>query len=173
MIVTVSGDPSPNSPTLHLAEQVSAAIAAHLGRSTPATVDLARLAPQLLGTGSTDVSRAVELVRRASLLVVATPTRQRGYAAVLKLFGEVLPADGLLGIGAVPVVTAPEPRGSHETHRQLADWLAGLGATVVDPPLLMPETLVARPRAVALAYAVRLLGTLPPVPVRPAVWLPA
>jgi FMN reductase len=173
MIVTVSGDPRPQSSTLDLAERVSAAIAAHLAQPAPVTVDLAWLAPHLLTPDSPEVTRAVDLVRRANLLVVATPTRQGGYAGVLKLLGEALPATGLLGIGAVPVVTAPEPRGTHETHRQLAEWLTALGASVVDPPLLVPDTLVARPRAVALAYAARLFGDRPAIPARRAVRLSA
>jgi FMN reductase len=173
MIVTLSGDPRPHSSTLQLAEKVGAALAAHLGQQVPATVDLAWLAPHLLAPESAAVTRAVDLVRRASLLVIGTPARQGSYAGVLKLFGEALPASGLLGIAAVPVVTAPEPRSTHETHRQLGEWLTALGASVVDPPLLVPDTLAARPRTVALAYAVRLIGAHTLAPARRPLKLPA
>lgn len=178
MIVTVSGDPRTDSPTLHLAERVGVAITAHLGWSAPVTVDLAQLGPGPPGPRPPnpdrgEVIRAVDLVRRAGLLVVATSSGPGGLPGVLERFGAALPADGLLGIGAVPVVTGPEPRGCRETHRRLVGWLTGLGASVVDPPLLVPETLAARPRAVALAYAVRLLGARPGDPARRPVRAPA
>src|SRR3954447_18203201 len=79
MIVVLAGHPRPHSRTLHLAEEVAAALAGWLGQPAPDTLDVAALGERLFRPGDVDVAAALTRLRRATLLVAATPAYQASY----------------------------------------------------------------------------------------------
>jgi FMN reductase len=155
VIVVVSGNPRPHSRTLHLAEEVGAALAARLDQPAPDTVDVAMLGPRLLVPGHGDLLWAVDRLRAASLLVVATPTYKGTYTGVLKVLLDALPAGGLARAAAVTVVTAGAPAQAAAAQRHLTELLGELGAAVVAPGLAAVEGELDRPRELAARYADR------------------
>jgi len=155
VIVVVSGNPRPHSRTLHLAEEVGAALAARLDQPVPDTVDVAMLGPRLLVPGHGDLLWAVDRLRAAPLLVVATPTYKGTYTGVLKVLLDALPAGGLAGAAAVTVVTAGAPTQAAAAQRHLTELLGELGAVVVAPGLAAVEGELDRPRELAARYADR------------------
>jgi len=152
-IVVVSGNPRPGSRTLTLATAVGAAIAAAAGASDPAVIDVGALGAGLLTPGDTGTAAALELLRSADLLVVATPTYKGSYTGILKVLLDQLPAGALAGKLAVPVVTAgvaPQAAAAESLLRQL---LTELGAEVADPGLPVVEAELSESAAVADKYA--------------------
>jgi FMN reductase len=161
MIVVLSGNARPRSRTLHLAGQVGAGLAGHLGEPAPEVVDVAELGPRLLVAGDVEVLRVVDLLRSASLLVVATPTYKGTYTGVLKVLLDGLPRPGLAGVAAVTVVTANEPAQAASTDRHLRELLGELGAVVAGAGLVALERNLARSHELAADYAARAGEQLP------------
>ncbi|WP_432987297.1 NADPH-dependent FMN reductase [Dactylosporangium sp. CA-233914] len=159
MIVVVSGNPRPDSRTLHLAEAVGGALAARLGRPAPLTVDVAELGARLLQSGDEAVAEALATLRRASLLVVATPTYKGSYTGVLKVLLDQLPADALRGIAAVSVVTAGVQPQADAATRHLRELLGELGATPVEPGLALAEPELADAGTAVAGYVTRIAGS--------------
>nr|BFE62480.1 hypothetical protein GCM10020063_070060 [Dactylosporangium thailandense] len=151
-IVVVSGNPRPHSRTLHLAEEVGGALAARLGLAAPRTVDVSDLGVRLLQPGDGALAEAVAALRRASVLVVATPTYKGSYTGVLKVLLDQLPADGLKDIAAVTVVTAGVQPQADAAQRHLRDLLGELGAVPVDPGLAVVEGELANAGTAAAEY---------------------
>jgi FMN reductase len=155
--------------TLHLAEEVGAALAARLGQPAPSTVDVAALGERLLRPGAVDVAAALRLLGRASLLVVATPACRGSYAGVLKVLLDALPADGLRNVAAVPVLTAGGAAEAAAAELKLRDLLTELGAEPVTPALAVVEKDLVQLRAVAARYAEQLVLDLAVEVTTPAV----
>jgi FMN reductase len=151
-IVVVSGNPRPHSRTLHLAEEVGGALAARLGLAAPRTVDVGDLGVRLLQPGDGAVADAVAALRRAGVLVVATPTYKGSYTGVLKVLLDQLPAGGLQDIPAVTVVTAGVQPQADAAQRNLRELLGELGAVPVEPGLAVVESELANAGAAAAAY---------------------
>jgi FMN reductase len=82
---------------------------------------------------------AVEVIRAAGTLIVATPTYKGAYTGVLKVLFDELPARGLAGIAAVPVITAGIRSQAEATERHLHDLLVELAADPVAPALLVTD----------------------------------
>jgi FMN reductase len=155
MIVVLSGNARPHSRTLHLAGRVGVVLAQRLGQPAPETIDVAELGSRLLVAGHVDVLGAVDRLRSASLLVVATPTYKGSYTGVLKVLLDGLPRPGLAGVAAVTVVTANEPTQAAATERHLRGLLGELGAVVVEPGLVALERQLERSHELAVDYAAR------------------
>ena len=152
-IVVVSGNPRPGSRTLTLATAVGSAIAGAAGAADPAVIDVGVLGAGLLTPGDAGTAAAVELLKSADLLVVATPTYKGSYTGILKVLLDQLPAGALAGKLAVPVVTAgvaPQAAAAEALLRQL---LVELGAEVADPGLPVVEAELSESGAVAEKYA--------------------
>ena len=167
--VVLSGNPRTGSRTLKLATAVGSAISAE----PPLVIDVADLGPGLLtpgdpatapgdpatapgdpatAPGDPATAAAVAAVREAKLLVVATPTDKGSYTGVLKVLLDQLPAGGLGGVTAVPVVTAgvqPQADGAEGFLRHL---LTELGATVA-PALTATEPELGDIDGLAVRYA--------------------
>jgi FMN reductase len=146
-IVVVSGNPRPASRTSALALAVGAA----LGES-PAVVEVGALGPGLLTPGDRATIDALDRIRRAGLLVVATPTYKGSYTGILKVLLDQLPSQALAGKLAVPVVTAgiaPQAEAAESLLRRL---LTELGAEV-RPGLAVVEADLPSGAALAAAYA--------------------
>ncbi|HEY0532138.1 MAG TPA: NAD(P)H-dependent oxidoreductase [Actinoplanes sp.] len=146
-IVVVSGNPRPASRTSALAAAVGSALAAD--GPAPAVIEVGSLGPGLLTPGDEATAAAVDQIRAADVLVVATPTYKGSYTGVLKVLLDQLPSAALAGKQAVPVVTAgiaPQAAAAEALLRQLltelgADVLPGLPVTEADLP--SSEALVA------------------------------
>ncbi|MEV4349766.1 NAD(P)H-dependent oxidoreductase [Actinoplanes sp. NPDC049596] len=140
-IVVVSGNPRPGSRTSVLASAVGAALA---GAEQPAVIEVGALGAGLLTPGDEATAAALEAIKGAEVLVIATPTYKGSYTGVLKVLLDNLPAQALAGKRAVPVVTAgiaPQAAAAEALLRQLltelgADVAAGLPVVESD----LPET---------------------------------
>ena len=146
--VVVSGNPRSGSRTLKLATAVGEALSAE----PPLIIDVAALVPGLLIAGDPGTIAALDAIRSAKLLVVATPTYKGSYTGVLKVLFDQFPAGALAGVTAVPVVTAgiqPQADGAEGFLRHL---LNELGADVA-PGLTATEPELADIAGVAARYA--------------------
>ncbi|MGI5244434.1 NADPH-dependent FMN reductase [Dactylosporangium sp. CA-139066] len=152
MIVVLSGNPRPHSRTLHLAEEVGAALAARLAQPVPHTIDVAALGPRLLQPADPQVQDALDRLRRATVLVVATPTYKATYTGALKVLLDQLPPQALRAAAAVTAVTAAAPAQAEATQRHLRELLTELAATPVDPPLSVLEQDLANAGRTAAEY---------------------
>jgi FMN reductase len=151
-VVVVSGNPRVSSRTAVLAGAVGTRAAELLDAAPPEVVDLADFGPNLLVPDHPDVNAALDQVREADLLVVATPTYKGSYTGVLKVLLDHLPAQALAGKRAVPVVTAgvaPQAAAAEALLRQL---LTELGADVA-PGLPVVEADLPESTSIAEAYA--------------------
>ncbi|HVC24732.1 MAG TPA: NAD(P)H-dependent oxidoreductase [Acidimicrobiales bacterium] len=125
-VAVVVGNPKPASRTLAAATLLAGAVAG----VEPATVlDVVTLGAGLLGFGDPAVARAVDEVRAAELLVVASPTYKATYTGVLKAFLDQVPADGLAGVVAVPLMVGAGPGHALAPELSLKPVLVELGAT--------------------------------------------
>jgi FMN reductase len=152
-IVIVSGHPRPGSRTSRLAAEVGRRFAERGGRTSPVVVDIAELGAGLLRADDARTRQALSEVQDASVLIVASPTLQGSYSGMLKVFFELLPANALAGIVAIPVVTAGAQEQADITEAFLARLLSELGAEVVDFGLTAIEPELADLSAVADQYA--------------------
>lgn len=157
-IVVVSGNPRAGSRTLGLAAAVGSAIAGRLGpadgsSTTPEVVDVETLGAGLLVPGDPATAAAVQSLKDADLLVVATPTYKGGYTGILKVLLDQLPADALAGKRAVPVVIAGVTQQAAAAEALLRQLLTELGADVIDPGLPVVEADLSESALVAEKYA--------------------
>lgn len=159
--VVVSGNPRAGSRTSALARAVGAALGGSAARALGGPAELAlggevtvvevgALGPGLLTPGDPATAEALVRIRDAELLVVATPTYKGSYTGILKALLDQLPANGLAGIHAVPVVTAGVESQARAAADLLSRLLGELGATVlaalpvVESGLAEQEALVSR-----------------------------
>jgi FMN reductase len=145
VVVALIGNPRAGSRTASIAAAVATSAAGSLGeRLGPVEVavhDLAELTARIgapLGAGAGDRYEPVlAAVRRAAVLIVATPVYKASYTGLLKSFLDLLPSQGLAGVVAVPVVTlgAPDHRLAADVH--LRPLLLELGASTPTPALVV------------------------------------
>jgi FMN reductase len=113
------------------------------------------------GAADPALTRALDLVRRPGLLIVASPTFKGAYTGLLKMFLDLLPRDGFgTGTVAVALMTA-----GWEQHRHVADvylrtLLVELGATVPAPGLAVLESEFADLSTVVGSWASRSIPIL-------------
>lgn len=140
-IVTLVGNPREGSRTRAVAVAAAQAIGARIGTAGPCeVVDLSALGPHLLSPGaSPGVEVALELVREASVLVVASPTYKGTYTGLLKSFLDRLPPDALAGKAALPLLVMGDPKHALAVEVHLRPLLVELGATVPTPGLAVLE----------------------------------
>jgi FMN reductase len=124
-VVVVAGNPKPGSRTLSAASMVAEAVT---GTPPDAVLDVITLGDGLLGFGNPDVLSAIESVRAANVAVIASPTFKASYSGVLKAFLDQIPADGLAGVTAVPLMLGAGPGHALAPELLLKPVLAELGA---------------------------------------------
>jgi FMN reductase len=146
-VVTLVGNPRPGSRTLTAARTVAARVADHLGLApadptgspqtgpsrtgpSPATIDLAEIATEILAPEHPRADTAREIAASAAVLVVATPVYKGSYTGLLKAFLDLYGPDGLTGVVAVPVVVSGNPAHALAGEVHLRPLLVELGATV-------------------------------------------
>jgi FMN reductase len=167
-IVTVTGNPRPQSRTHGLA----ATLADELARKWPGAavthVDLAVLGGRVLDQGDQAAAEAVSTVLAADVLVVASPTYKATYSGLLKAFLDRLGTGSLAGKRAVPILLGGAPNHQLAVDVHFTPLLLELGAAVPARGLFVLEADVpefgafARDWAAAHA-AVLAVGTPAPV----------
>ncbi len=148
----VSGNPRTGSHTTAIAAALGTRVAELLDAAPPEVIDLADFGHTLLVPDDPAVSAALDTVREADVLVVATPARNGSYTGVVKLFLDKLPADGLAGLTAMTVATSGAPAQSEAADASLRAVLIELGAQPVGPGLTAIETQLADPAGAIDAY---------------------
>jgi FMN reductase len=167
----VVGNPRAGSRTLGIAGQAAKVICAGLRDSgvdmaEPDLVDLAELGPRLpmratAGAADPDLTRALDLVRRPGLLIVASPTFKGAYTGLLKMFLDLLPRDGIgTRTVAVALMTAGWEQHRHVVDAYLRTLLVELGATVPAPGLAVLESEFADLSTVVGSWASRSIPIL-------------
>lgn len=131
-IVVVVGNPRANSRTRQVAERLAAGLAEAVSPTLVgvSVIDLAGFGGAVLEADAPEVDAALESVRSASVLIVATPVYKASYSGLLKGFLDRFNGPALAGVTAVPVTVSAAP-----THRLAADvhlrpLLVELGASV-------------------------------------------
>ncbi|MEV5891832.1 NADPH-dependent FMN reductase [Nonomuraea fuscirosea] len=120
-------------------------------------VDLSALGPHLLAPGAhPGVEVALELVREASVLVVASPTYKGTYTGLLKSFLDRLPPQALAGTAALPLLVMGDARHALAVEVHLRPLLVELGASVPTPGLAFLESEFPRLEEVVAAWADRI-----------------
>lgn len=142
-VVTLSGNPRPDSRTQSLGIRVAAAVAERLtsaGEVRIEVVDLSALAGDLfVDPASPALEHALTTAAAASVLVVATPTYKGTYTGPLKAFLDRFGAGGLGGVVAVPVQVAANPVHLAAADLHLRPLLTELGARVLTRPFALTE----------------------------------
>jgi FMN reductase len=140
--VALIGSSEPYSRTRDVAGAAADAVADVLGLAAGYTVvDLSVLARRLLlPEPSAAIEDAVELVRDADLLLVASPTFKGTYTGLLKVFLDRLPYRGLHGSCALPMLVMSAPQHALAVDVHLRPLLVELGATVPTPGLAVLES---------------------------------
>ncbi len=161
--VTVVGNPRAGSRTLSVAVAAAAEImqAARL-EAGHQVIDLSVLARRLLlPEPSPAIEDAIDQVREADLLLVASPTFKATYTGLLKVFFDRLPHRALDGAAAFPLLVMGAPQHAFAVEVHLRPLLVELGATVPAPGLAVLESdlgnleAVLRPWAQQIATALR------------------
>jgi len=140
-VVVLSGNPRVGSRTTAAAAHVAQETARLLGSTQPVeTVELARLAPEILADAHPAADAALRTVADATVLVVATPVYKASYTGLLKAFLDLYGPGGLSGVVAVPVVVSGNPAHALVGEVHLRPLLVELGAVVPTRALTLVES---------------------------------
>ena len=122
----VVGNPKPKSRTYDAAEVVLRELT---GRAPDFALDLADLGAGLLDWSDAKAAEAVERVKTARLVVVASPTCKATYTGLLKLFLDRFGAGSLASVIAIPLQLGGDWRHSLAPEVHLKPVLAEIGAS--------------------------------------------
>jgi FMN reductase len=135
-VAVVVGNPRPRSRTRVTAELVARDVT---GVAPEVVVDLADWGPALLDGQDAAVAAAVDEVRAADVVVVASPTYKATHTGLLKLFLDRFPAEGLRGVVAVPLMLGAGEAHALAPETGLRPVLTELGASVPTRALYVLE----------------------------------
>jgi FMN reductase len=152
-LVTVVGNPRPDSRTHLLARTLTAELAVALDGEEPLEVDLSVLGPAVLDPDDERARRAVADVLAADVLVIASPTYKATYSGLLKAFLDRLATGALGGAAAVPILLGGAPNHQLAIDVHFTTLLFELGARVPARGLFVLETEVADFRRTARRWA--------------------
>ncbi|HEY1642799.1 MAG TPA: NAD(P)H-dependent oxidoreductase [Streptosporangiaceae bacterium] len=161
-IVTVTGNPRPDSRTHLLARTLGGALAAVLPGAAVSDIDLAELGPRVLDQADAAAAAAVKEVLDADVLVLASPTYKATYSGLLKAFLDRLGTGSLAGQAAVPVLLGGAPNHQLAVDVHFTPLLLELGASVPARGLFVLESDVPGFAAVAAAWAAEHARALAP-----------
>ena len=133
----VVGNPKPDSRTLAAATVLMEQLT---GRPPDDTVDVITLGAGLLGWGDPGVADAVATVKRADVLVVASPTYKATYTGVLKLFLDQFGAGSLDGALTFPLMLGAGLQHALAPELLLKPVLVEIGATCPTQGLFLLDT---------------------------------
>ena len=142
-IVTVVGNPRPESRTHSLARTLADELAGVLPEAKVSAVDLAVLGPRVLDPADPEAAAAVTQVLDADILVLASPTYKATYSGLLKAFLDRLGTGSLTGQRAVPVLLGGAPNHQLAVDVHFTPLLLELGAAVPVRGLFVLEADVA------------------------------
>ncbi|SQD95908.1 NADPH-dependent FMN reductase [Parafrankia sp. Ea1.12] len=131
-ILSVVGNPKPNSRTRAVAEAVAAQVVRALPADTEAVaevIEVSELGPGLLCWGDPAVKAAVTSMKAADVLVVATPTYKATYTGLLKLLLDQIGQGELAGVPTIPVLVAAAPEHALAVEVHLRPVLVEIGAS--------------------------------------------
>jgi FMN reductase len=123
----VVGNPRPQSRTLDAATSVLTQLT---GAPPDLVLDLATFGAGLLDWSDEAVTAAVDDVRSADLVIVASPTYKASYTGLLKLFLDRFSAGALNDVTVVPLMLGGDARHSLAPEAFLKPVLAELGASM-------------------------------------------
>jgi FMN reductase len=129
-IVTVVGNPRPQSRTHGLAATLAAELARTWPGATVGDVDLAGLSGRVLDPSDEAATEAASRVLAADVLVVASPTYKATYSGLLKAFLDRLGTGSLAGKSAVPILLGGAPNHQLAVDVHFTPLLLELGAAV-------------------------------------------
>jgi FMN reductase len=160
--VVLVANPKPQSRTLQIArlaaDAVSRAAALPGGHEV---VDLSGLARRLLlDEPSSAVEDALEQVRQADLLLVASPTYKGTYTGLLKVFLDRLDYQALSSVVALPMLVLRLPHHALAVDLHLRPLLLELGASTPAPGLAFLEPDLEEPARVLDPWAGRVAAAL-------------
>ena len=141
-IVTVTGNPRPDSRTHLLARTLGGALARLLPGATVSDVDLAVLGPRVLDPADAAASAAAKEVLGGDVLIIASPTYKATYSGLLKSFLDRLGTGSLAGKTAVPVLLGGAPQHLLAVDVHFTPLLLELGASVPARGLFVLESQV-------------------------------
>jgi FMN reductase len=152
-IVTVIGNPRPESRTHGLARALARAFTHVLPDTAVAEVDLAALGPRVLDQADTGATAAAQQVLGAGLLVVASPTYKATYSGLLKAFLDRFAAGSLANMNAVPILLGGAPNHQLAVNVHFLPLLLELGAHIPAGGLFVLESDVDNFPAFAAGWA--------------------
>jgi FMN reductase len=126
-VAVLVGNPKRRSRTYEAALLVAQKLT---GTPAGVVVDIADLGSGVLDWSDATASAAVESIREADVVVVASPTYKAAYTGLLKVFLDRFPSDGLAGVVAVPLMLGAGPAHALAPEHTLRPVLVELGATV-------------------------------------------
>ena len=130
LVVSVVGNPRPESRTHAIARTLLSAISAELGTEPGPEIDLAALGARTLDPADAAAISAVEEVLEADVLVVASPTYKATYSGLLKSFLDRIGTGALAGRTAVPVLLGGAANHQLAVDVHFTPLLLELGAAV-------------------------------------------
>jgi FMN reductase len=151
-VVVVSGNPRTESHTAVLAGALGTRVAELLDAAPPEVIDLADFGQIRLVPDDPAVGAALDTVRDADLLVVATPAQKGSYTGVMKDFLDMLRTDGLAARPVLTMVTSAAAAQSEAADAALRTMLSELGAQPVGPGLTATETQLTDPAGTIDGY---------------------
>lgn len=152
-IVTVVGNPRPQSRTHGLATTLAGELARLWPGSPVADVDLAALGGRVLDPADAAATAAASQVLAADVLVIASPTYKATYSGLLKAFLDRLGTGSLAGRSAVPILLGGAPNHQLAVDVHFTPLLLELGAAVPARGLFVLEADVADFEAFAARWA--------------------
>src|SRR6478735_11362482 len=142
-VLLIAGSPSAPSRSAVLLDAVAARLAE---RGVPAErLAIRELAAHALLLGEAShptVQHAVEQVRRADVVVIATPVYKAAYSGVLKVFLDLLPQSALKGKTVLPLATGGSPHHMLALDYALRPVLQSLSARHILPGVYATDSQV-------------------------------
>lgn len=152
-IAIVVGNPQPKSRTLTLAVAVADAIAATVGETSRAIIDLADVSGEIFDFENKKVAALNDEVASSDFVIFATPTYKASYTGLLKAFLDRYPTHGLAKVVAIPVMTGGSPAHSLAPDMTLRPLLVELAASVPTRSLYFIMSQVAEQAEIVKAWA--------------------
>ncbi|GAW54774.1 NADPH-dependent FMN reductase [Nocardioides sp. PD653] len=139
-LVTVIGNPKPESRTRAAAEMLAHRLVAPAPGHTVTAVEVADLGAGLLGWGDPAVTEAKERVKAADLLIVASPTFKATYTGLLKLFLDQFSAGEIGGTTTIPLMLGAAPQHTLAAELTLKPVLVEIGCSCPTPALYLLDS---------------------------------